>query len=84
ITHSSGIYRPFEMCLSLPGRVFQVLRHKKITVKGQDLTGQVLTRRLHGRDAQMVSHEVGHLSGILLEDIAIGEYPAYIDTASDS
>ena len=64
----------YETCLSLPGRHFMVARPQTLTVKGQNVySGMYATRRLHGRDAQMVAHEINHLNGIMLDQSAVEE-----------
>lgn len=58
-----------EGCLSFPGVYFDVIRHKKITVKYQDLLGK--ERRLIADGdllSRCVQHEIDHLDGKLFVD----------------
>ena len=58
-----------EGCLSFPNVVFDVIRHKKIIVKYQDLLGK--ERRLTAEDdllCRCIQHEIDHLDGKLFVD----------------
>ena len=59
-----------EGCLSLPKIFGYVERPKKIHVKFQDLTGEVIKEKLKGLDAVVLQHEIDHLNGILFIDRA--------------
>jgi len=60
----------FEECFSLPGHAFMVKRHKMVRCQGLNLNGE--TVRVKGRDslARLLKHEVDHLDGILIDEIA--------------
>lgn len=60
-----------ESCLSLPGRIFQVPRHHRAVVVGQDLNGEPFGADVAGFHARKWQHEAMHLQGRLLSD----EYP---------
>lgn len=57
-----------EGCLSIPGWVGEVSRHKSIRVKAQDRYGKPIRMRLHDWTARIVQHEVDHLEGVLYID----------------
>lgn len=57
-----------EGCLSIPGRVYLVPRHKNVTVKyHHPLKGEVI-RKAEGLLAAVIQHELDHLDGILISD----------------
>ncbi len=60
-----------EGCLSFPGMYWQVRRALSVTTTYQDRWGREHIKVWHGLGAQMVQHELDHLDGILLPDIAI-------------
>lgn len=63
-----------EGCLSFPNVYFDVLRHKKITVRYQDLLGK--ERKLGAEDdllCRCIQHEIDHLDGKLFVDKAANE-----------
>ncbi len=58
-----------EGCLSFPGVYFEVIRHKKIVVRYQDLLGK--ERRLIAEEdllCRCIQHEIDHLDGKLFVD----------------
>lgn len=57
-----------EGCLSFPHIYGQVERSQWITVDYQSLTGDPLTIRFEGEEAQVFQHEYDHLEKILLVD----------------
>lgn len=59
-----------EACLSLPSRLFRVPRYLNVEVEAYDVDGTRFfgpTNRLY---AQAIQHEMDHLNGIVLSDIA--------------
>ena len=58
-----------ESCLSIPGKVFSVQRHKIVKLKGLNLDGEVRTFKGRGLTAQELEHELNHLDGILIDEI---------------
>jgi peptide deformylase len=58
----------FEGCLSVPGYVALVERHREVEVTGLDAQGAALTWRARGWPARILQHEVDHLDGILYVD----------------
>lgn len=58
----------FEGCLSIPGYLGEVARHKAIRVRAQDRHGNKIRLRLHDWDARIFQHEIDHLNGVLYID----------------
>jgi peptide deformylase len=58
-----------EGCLSLPGILGEVERHKMVVVTGQDRDGKKF--RIKAKDflARVFQHEIDHLDGILFIDL---------------
>jgi peptide deformylase len=65
ITHTEGEQREEEGCLSVPGFRGHVLRPKFVTLRAQNLTGEVFELRGEGLLARAMCHETDHLNGIL-------------------
>ncbi len=65
ITRKSNIYSTSEGCLSLLGER-NTKRYEKIEVEYQDERFDKKTLSLSGFIAQIVQHEVDHLSGIII------------------
>lgn len=61
----SGPYEAEEGCLSLPG-TRKAERWQKITVKYQDKHFRPKQKTFTGFPAQIIQHEIDHLSGILI------------------
>lgn len=59
-----------EECFSIPDHVFIVTRPKMVKCRGINLNGESVT--IKGRDslARLLKHEVDHLDGILIDEIA--------------
>ena len=57
-----------EGCLSIPGWVGEVSRHRAITVKGLDRQGQRVRIKADGMLARVFQHEIDHCEGILFTD----------------
>lgn len=64
----SGLQKAKEECLSVPGVARIVARARYITVRYQDVAGDV--QKLHAHDllARAIQHENDHLDGVLLLD----------------
>jgi len=65
ITHVEGDQREEEGCLSLPSFRGNVLRPAYVTVRAQNLKGEVYEMRGEGLLARAFCHEIDHLDGIL-------------------
>lgn len=59
-----------EGCLSLPGLLGDVERHRSIEIAGQDRNGKPIRLTASGCLARVLQHEIDHLDGILYIDIA--------------
>jgi len=59
-----------EECFSIPDHAFIVTRPKMVKCRGLNLNGETVT--IKGRDslARLLKHEVDHLDGILIDEIA--------------
>jgi peptide deformylase len=65
---SREIEEGIEGCLSIPGWVGEVPRHRAITVKGQDRHGRDIRIKAEGLLARIFQHEIDHCEGILFTD----------------
>lgn len=65
---SEELVSGIEGCLSIPGWVGEVDRHKSIRVQAQDRKGKKLRLKFNGWTARIVQHEVDHLDGVLYID----------------
>ncbi len=65
ILSKTGPYETEEGCLSLDG-VRKTVRYKQIEVEYQDGGWQKHRQRFSGWTAQIIQHEVDHLSGIII------------------
>lgn len=70
IWRSDAMLGGVEGCLSLPGLLGDVERHRNIEVKGQDRDGRPIRLAASGWLARVFQHEIDHLDGILYIDIA--------------
>jgi len=57
-----------EGCLSIPGWVGEVPRHRTVTVKGRDLHGKPVRIKAQELLARVFQHEVDHVNGVLFID----------------
>ena len=64
-----------EGCLSVPGKMGDVTRPETIKLKYQDRQGQEQIIQTCGLKARAIQHEVDHLNGILIVDIASNMRP---------
>ncbi len=65
IIHVEGDQREEEGCLSLPGFRGNVLRPAYVTMRAQNVKGEVYEMRGEGLLARAFCHEIDHLNGIL-------------------
>lgn len=82
ITNAEGIQLAREKCNCIPDKEFIRPRNPKIKVMYQNPTGKVLTCEFLGLSAVVFQHEMDHLDGILLSDVAL-EIDEQWDKASD-
>lgn len=65
-TEAKAALRYGEGCLSVDRNVEGLVpRYKRVTVRYQDLDGEVHEERFRGYDAIVVQHEIDHLHGLL-------------------
>lgn len=55
-----------EGCLSYPGKLFRVKRHKQIKAIWRNEKGEPFKMKMSGKEAQVFQHEYDHLDGIML------------------
>ncbi len=55
----------WEGCLSMPGLMGKVPRHRSIRYRGLGLDGKLIEREASGFHARVVQHEYDHLDGVL-------------------
>jgi peptide deformylase len=65
IIHAEGEVREEEGCLSIPGFRGYVVRPQFVTVKAQNLRGELFEIRGENLLARAFCHEIDHLNGIL-------------------
>jgi peptide deformylase len=70
--YDQGIFRD-EGCLSFPGRVEETLRYQEIYITGNLVRPEEFVAT--GLLAVVCQHELDHLNGVLLPDIAIKKDP---------
>lgn len=58
----------YEMCLSYPNEIYEVVRAKRITVRFFDENGEHYVLKYRGFEASIIQHEVDHLMGLTLKD----------------
>jgi len=57
-----------EGCLSVPGKTGQVLRPKRVLVRGLNRNGKAVEIKADNLLARALQHEIDHLNGILFID----------------
>jgi peptide deformylase len=62
------VLHPFEGCLSVPGLMGVVARHRAVRVEALDAEGRPVDRVFSGWSARIVQHELDHLAGRLYLD----------------
>lgn len=68
IVERSGSVVAEEGCLSIPELAYPVDRAERITVRGLDGEGELVTYEVEDFEARVVQHEVDHLDGVLFLD----------------
>jgi len=59
-----------ESCLSIPGVITEVSRHKRIRLSFFDRYGNQKAEKFDGFEARIIQHEYDHLEGILFTERA--------------
>ncbi|MDY6875243.1 MAG: peptide deformylase [Chloroflexota bacterium] len=57
-----------EGCLSVPGLIGEVSRHRTVTIKGLDPRGRAIRIKAEGLLARVFQHEIDHCDGVLFID----------------
>jgi peptide deformylase len=57
-----------EGCLSLPGKMVSIKRHKHVQIQGQDTIGKPKSLLATGLLARAFQHEIDHLNGVMICD----------------
>ena len=65
----------WDDCFSVPDLLCRVVRAYRITVRYQDLTGEMQETTVEKDMAELLQHEIDHLDGVLMLDRAIGLDP---------
>ncbi len=68
IVESDGEWTYDEGCLSIPGLYVEMLRPKRVLVRGVDLDGEIIEIEADELEARMFQHEIDHLNGVLMFD----------------
>ena len=70
ITDRQGSVTLYEGCLSFPGHNGAIARPEQVTVRAFDRTGKEYTLTRHGMTARAICHEIDHLNGVTIMDLA--------------
>jgi len=73
IIESDGEWVYDEGCLSIPGLYVEMLRPKKVLVRGVSLDGEIIEIEADELEARMFQHEIDHLNGVLMFDRLEGD-----------
>jgi peptide deformylase len=63
--HDDEIMKVLDDCMSFPGLYVYVMRHRRCTVKYQDIGWKECAVELDGDLSELLQHEYDHLDGIL-------------------
>jgi peptide deformylase len=66
IVESEGEWAFDEGCLSVPGLAWEIVRPKRIHLRGYDIHGKEVDIEADEYEARVFQHELDHLDGILL------------------
>lgn len=69
LVYAKSFHLVRESCLSIPGKVFTLRRAKIVKIRGLNLDGAQRSFRGHGLLAQVFQHELGHLNGVLIDQL---------------
>ena len=70
VTTSEESIALWESCLSFPDYIALVERPKEVLFRFYDVKGNELKIRAEGAVARILQHEMDHLEGVLMEDVA--------------
>ena len=69
-SNTDSIQEEPEGCLSVPGVNAEIVRFDKIKVRYQSIAGDVIKKPLKGFISKLFQHELDHLDGVLMFDLA--------------
>ena len=67
------MYEVLDDCMSFPGLLVKVMRHRRVRVRYKDLSWQDCTIDFEGDMAELIQHEYDHLDGVLATMRAVDE-----------
>lgn len=67
LVYAKKSYIARETCLSIPGKTYRVKRFKMVKIRGLTLNGETHSFRGRALLAQIFSHELDHIDGILID-----------------
>jgi peptide deformylase len=73
IVEGDGEWLYDEGCLSIPGLYVEMLRPKKVLVRGVSISGELIEIEADELEARMFQHEIDHLNGVLMFDRLEGD-----------
>ncbi|MEM7408510.1 MAG: peptide deformylase [Pseudomonadota bacterium] len=74
VWRSAETFRLWDDCLSVPDVLVEVARHRSISIRFQDETGEWQHWSELAADlSELLQHETDHLDGILMTDRALGD-----------
>ena len=82
ISNNIGFTFARETCASIPGKTFIRPRFNTIEIMYYTPLSKIESRKVVGRSAQVISHCVDHLDGLILSDIGL-EIDELFDQATD-
>lgn len=62
--------RAYEGCLSFPGKFGAIARPKRVKIKAFNRDGKEFTMEAEGMMARCICHEMDHLNGLTIDDLA--------------
>lgn len=68
IVEADGEWVYDEGCLSIPNLYVEILRPKRVLLRGLDLEGSTVEIEADELEARMFQHELDHLNGVLMFD----------------
>lgn len=69
IIKSADFGKPmYEMCLSYPNEIYEVIRAKRIVVRFFNEQGEHSILKYRGHEAVIIQHETDHLLGLTIKD----------------
>ena len=68
IVESDGEWLYEEGCLSIPGLYVEIVRPKRVLLRGIDVDGNSVEWEADEVEARMFQHELDHLNGVLMFD----------------